>query len=100
MTDLLLRRIEARAGAERSDDYDVIGPDGLVIGRIFKATTAPAETPWMWTLTREEREDHGHESTREAPMQAFAEMRVAGAVPLPLREWERVRVCDVRGRAS
>jgi len=72
MTDLLLRRVEARAGAERSDDCDVVGPDGLVIGRIFKATTAPAGTPWMWTLTRGEREDYGHECTREAAMQAFA----------------------------
>jgi hypothetical protein len=52
MTDLLLRQVEARAGAERPDDYDVIGPDGLVIGRISKTTTAPAETPWIWTLTR------------------------------------------------
>jgi hypothetical protein len=24
--------------AEGEDDFDVIGPDGLVIGRIFKAT--------------------------------------------------------------
>jgi len=72
MTDLLLRQVEARAGAERPDDYDVIGPDGLVIGRIFKTTTAPAETPWIWTLTRGEHEDHGHERTREAAMAAFA----------------------------
>ena len=28
------------------------------------------------------------------------ETRVAGTVPLPLREWERVPVCDVRVRAS
>jgi hypothetical protein len=50
MTDLLLRRVsESRAGAEGQDDYDVIGADGFVIGRIFKASTAPAGTPWMWT---------------------------------------------------
>jgi hypothetical protein len=29
------------------DDYDVIGTDGLVLGQIFKATTSPAEIPWM-----------------------------------------------------
>ena len=34
MTDLVLRQVsESRAGAERLDDYDVIGADGLVIRR-------------------------------------------------------------------
>jgi hypothetical protein len=72
--DLLLQRVsESRAGAEEQDDYDVIGADGFVIGRIFRATTAPTpETPWMWTLAYGEREDHGHEATRDAAMQAFA----------------------------
>ena len=65
MSDLLLRRVSAsRAGAEGDDDYDVIGADGLVIGRIFKATTAPAGTPWLWTLAYGQHEDrtptHGH----------------------------------------
>jgi hypothetical protein len=32
-------------------DYDVVGPDGIVIGRIFEAT------PWMWTLTYGDHED-------------------------------------------
>jgi hypothetical protein len=42
MTDLLLRRVfENRAGADGQDDYDVIGQDGLVIGRIFKANRFP-----------------------------------------------------------
>jgi hypothetical protein len=51
MTDLLLRRVsESRAGSEGQDDYDVIDADGFVIGRIFRASTAPAGTPWMWTL--------------------------------------------------
>jgi hypothetical protein len=77
MTDLLLRRIsEPRPGAEGQDDYDVIGDvsggHGLVIGRIFRATTAPVGTPWMWRLTCGEREDDGYEATREAAMQAFA----------------------------
>jgi hypothetical protein len=67
---------ESRPGAEGADDYDVIGADGFVIGRIFKATTAPAGTPWMWTLSYGEHEDrtptHGYEPTREAAMKAFA----------------------------
>ena len=55
MTDLLLRQAQAsRAGAQGGDDYDIIG-----FGRIFKATTSPVGTPWMWTLaygdTRTER---------------------------------------------
>jgi len=42
MTDLLLRRVsESRPGADNQDDYDVIGTDGLVIGRIFKAVRFP-----------------------------------------------------------
>jgi hypothetical protein len=36
VTDLLLRQAQAsRAGAQGDDDYDVIGTDGIVIGRIF-----------------------------------------------------------------
>ena len=77
MTDLLLRQAQAsRAGAQGDDDYDVIVADGTVIGRIFKATTSPAGTPWMWTLAYGDHEDrtptHGYEATREAAMQAFA----------------------------
>jgi hypothetical protein len=81
MTDLLLQRVsEPRPGAEGRDDYDVIGDvsggHGLVIGRIFKATIAPAGTPWMWTLAYGQHEDrtptHGYERTREAAMQAFS----------------------------
>jgi hypothetical protein len=77
VTGLLLRKAQAvRAGAQGDDDYDVIGTDGIVIGRIFKATTSPAGTPWMWTLAYGDHEDrtptHGYEATREAAMQAFA----------------------------
>jgi hypothetical protein len=48
VTDILLRKAQAgRAGAQGDDDYDVIGADGMVIGRIFKATTSPGVgTPW------------------------------------------------------
>jgi hypothetical protein len=74
MTDLLLRQVaESRAGAEGEDDFDVIGPNGLVIGRIFKAAMAPSGTSWMWTIAYGDRTPtHGHEPTREAAMQAFA----------------------------
>ncbi len=69
-------KLKLRAGAQGDDDYDVIGTDGIVIGRIFKATTSPAGTPWMWTLAYGDHEDrtptHGYEATREATMQAFA----------------------------
>jgi hypothetical protein len=80
VSDLLLRQVSAgRAGAEGADDYDVIGADGLVIGRIFKATTAPAGTPWLWTLAYGQHEDrtptHGHEPTR-------ATARIAQPCPL------------------
>jgi hypothetical protein len=77
MTDLLLRRVpESRPGANGQDDYDVIGTDGLVIGRIFKATRFPHGMPWQWSLTYSHHEDrsptHGYEPTREGAMQAFA----------------------------
>ena len=77
MTDLLLRQAQAsRAGAQGDDDYDVIGTDGIVIGRIFKATTSPVGTPWMWTLAYGDHKDrtptHEYEATRHAAMQAFA----------------------------
>jgi hypothetical protein len=58
VTGLLLRKAQAvRAGAQGDDDYDVIGTDGVVIGRIFKATRSPAGTPWMWTLAYGDHED-------------------------------------------
>jgi hypothetical protein len=57
-----------------SDDYDVIGTDGIVIGRLFKATTSPVGT--RWTLAYGDHEGgtptHGYEATRHAAMQAFA----------------------------
>jgi hypothetical protein len=73
VTDLLLRQAQAsRAGAQGDDDYDVIGSRGLVIGRIFKATTSPVGTPWMWTFAYGHRQDrtptYGYEATRHAAM--------------------------------
>jgi hypothetical protein len=58
MTDLLLRRVpESRSGAEGQDDYDVVGPDGLVISRIFKVNRFPNGTPWQWSLAYGTRKD-------------------------------------------
>jgi len=43
--------------------------------------TAPAGTPWMWTLAFGRHEDptptHGYEATRESAMEAFAKSRRA-----------------------
>jgi hypothetical protein len=76
MDNLLLPRApEHRPPAEGADDYDVISTDGMIIGRIFKTATAPAGTPWMWTLSygdERDRTPHGYEPTREAAMAAFA----------------------------
>jgi hypothetical protein len=77
MTDLLLRQAqESRIGAQGDNDYDVFGPDGVVIGRIFKAATSPMRTPWLWTLAYGDHEDrtltHGYAATRHDAMQAFA----------------------------
>ena len=77
MRDLVLRRSnESRAGADGPDDYDVIGINGEVIGRIFKATHFPNDTLWQWSLAygflEERTHTHGYEATREAAMQAFA----------------------------
>jgi hypothetical protein len=50
--------------------------NGAVVGRIFKANTAPVGSPWMRTLAFRHHEDrtltHGYEATREAAMAAFA----------------------------
>ena len=77
MTDLLLRQAQAgRAGAQGDDDNDVIATDGIIIGRIFKATKSPEGIPWMWTLAYGDHEDrkptHGYEATRQAAMHSFA----------------------------
>jgi hypothetical protein len=70
MTDLLLRLAsEHRPGAAGFDDYDVIGADGSIVGRIFKDATSPMGTSRAWTLADGYQEDrsptHGYEATRE-----------------------------------
>jgi hypothetical protein len=65
MTDLLLRRVsESRPGAEGQDDYDVVGPDGMIIGRIFKASRFPNETPWQVASLRSPRRPLAHARLR------------------------------------
>jgi hypothetical protein len=77
VTGLLLRRAKAgSAGVQGREDYEVIDGDGLVIGRIFKATESPAGTSWMWMLDYGDHEGrtpaHGYAATREAAMASFA----------------------------
>jgi hypothetical protein len=58
------------------DDYDVIGKDGEVIGRIVRTTPGPSGKTWMWSLaTRRYGEGSvlGYEVIREAALRAFAE---------------------------
>jgi hypothetical protein len=71
VTDLLLQKAPTvRAGARGHEDYDVIGPDGMVIGRIFEATASPVGT---LTYEHEDRTPtNGYEATCQAAMQAFA----------------------------
>jgi hypothetical protein len=76
MTGMLLRRVKvAHPGTDHDDDYDVIDGDGLVIGRIYKASAAP-EAPWMWTIAFWHHDyrtpTYGYAATREAAMAAFA----------------------------
>jgi hypothetical protein len=48
---LVLRRArDGRASAGTPDDYDVLD-DTRAIGRIFRSNSAPADWPWMWTIT-------------------------------------------------
>jgi hypothetical protein len=76
MTLILKHASASRPSGEwGEDDYDVLA-DGIVVGRIVRASAAPEGTPWMWTLAFGYYEDrtptHGYEATREAAMAAFA----------------------------
>jgi hypothetical protein len=74
---LILKRASASraSGNWNEDDFDVLA-SGEVVGRIFKVHSAPASSPWMWTLAFGHHEDptptHGYAATREAAMSAFA----------------------------
>jgi hypothetical protein len=74
---LILKRASASrpSGEWSDDDYDVLA-DGVVVGRIMKAASKPADASWLCTLAYGQHEDHtpthGYEATREAAMAAFA----------------------------
>ena len=74
---LIFKRASASrpSGEWNDDDYDVLA-DGEVVGRIYKANAAPVGESWMWALAFGHHQDrtptHGHASTREAAMAAFA----------------------------
>jgi hypothetical protein len=75
MSDILLRRgSESRPDADGLDDYDVIGKDGEIIGRIFKAARFPNGMPWHWSLIQQKHHAplYGYAPTRETAMNAFA----------------------------
>ncbi len=76
MSSLILKRASASrpSGEWNKDDFDVLA-DGVVVGRIMKATAAPVSLPWLWTLAFGHHDDrtptHGYEPTREAAIAAF-----------------------------
>jgi hypothetical protein len=76
MGQLILKRASASppSGQWQDDEYDVLA-EGIVVGRI-RATIAPVESPWFWTLAygyhHDRRPTHGYAATGEAAMAAFA----------------------------
>ena len=75
---LLLRRAsESRPPAVGPDDYDVIGRDSEILGRVLRARITPADTPWMWSLVDcEQTLATGYSTSRDTAMQAVAEALV------------------------
>jgi hypothetical protein len=76
MNNLLLQRVGYRSPMQ-ADDYDVLGPEGWVIGRIFlRGSPSAEEVTWIWTMVygfdEERTPTHGQAPTREAALRAFA----------------------------
>ena len=74
---LILKRASAsRPSGQWSQDYYDVLADGIVVGRIMRATAAPVGSPRFWTLAygyhRDRRPTHGYGGTREDAMAAFA----------------------------
>jgi hypothetical protein len=69
MSSLILKRASASrpSGEWSDDDYDALA-DGIVAGRIMRASAAPQGTPWLWTLAFGYHDDrtptHGYEAGR------------------------------------
>jgi hypothetical protein len=66
-------------------------PDGrkLVVGRIFKATAAPQETPWFWSVDFHQRDNRvaphqGHCEDLETAKAAWKRCWESAAVPFKL----------------
>jgi hypothetical protein len=71
MTDLLLK-----SSGPVADQYKVLAGD-RVVGHIRLSESAPANTPWRWTLSHAQHKGrrmptHGYGATREEALQAFA----------------------------
>src|SRR5262245_17258211 len=95
MTDLLLRQVaESGAGAEGQDDFDVIGPDGLVIGRIFKADVAPVGMPWMWTMLF----DYRWPTTRRRARPRWRRSQKAGGATMKRKPRKLLRGLELKMR--
>lgn len=76
--------VSARKSRALSDwnknDYEVRlgGIAGPVVGRIFKSTVAPPNSPWFWTIVKSRKGTHrGYASTRETALCALRQALAA-----------------------
>ena len=54
------------------DDYDLIGNEREIVGRIARACITPADTPWMWSLLTASNHAQQIPRRRDEAMQAAA----------------------------
>jgi hypothetical protein len=78
MSDLSLKSARtSRSSSELTkDEYDVTTSNGVTVGRIFKPSHAPKDTPWFWTIQIHRRRPspaahQGYAADRDKAMQAF-----------------------------
>ena len=62
-----------RPPAVGPDDYDLIGNEREIVGRIVRARITPADTPWMWSLLTASNHAQQVPRRRDEAMQAAAE---------------------------